>query len=204
MSNILSKYSYVLSFTIGIFLGIIAKVVDTPDILLMFPIFDDIMARFGIWVWVATLIAVLSKNSFRASLNTFVFFVGMLSTYYVYTILFLNFFPKSQIILWSCIALITPFCGFLIWYIHKKNNLAILIGSLPLILLITEWYFTASDNLLLLSIAYLCMLISLLAVIPTNKNRLLSFICGLLMSFILIMLIRKGIMINPYDQLLNI
>ena len=54
--------TFILQFIIGIVLGIIAKFTDGRDFLYYFPVFADIMGRFGIWVWVAALIAIRSKN----------------------------------------------------------------------------------------------------------------------------------------------
>ena len=201
----------ILPFIIGIVLGIIAKLIDVPYITSEFPIFDDIMGRFGIWVWAAALISIRSKTALLAAERSFVFFAGMLSAYYSYTVIFLHFFPKSQIILWGGIGAMTPFCGFLIWHVHKKSCYAYFISSLPFCILFSESYFTAftawnwnTKDKLFLFIAYLCFSISLLAVIPTNKKRLFSLIYGLLISIVLIKLIQTGIIVNLYNQLLNV
>lgn len=53
MSKAPNKRSLILLFIIGIILGITAKLVDVPAILFYFPIFDDIMGRFGIWGGIA-------------------------------------------------------------------------------------------------------------------------------------------------------
>mgnify|MGYP006883345653 FL=1 len=195
----------------GILLGITAKLVDVPYITCDYPVFDDMMGRFGIWVWAAALIAVRSRTPFHAAVRSFVFFVGMLSAYYGYTVLFLKFFPGSQMVLWDGIAMITPFCGFLMWHIHKNTSYADLIASLPFVLFFTEWYLTAFTaqnwsykDRLLLFIAYLCMTLSLAAAIPTNKRRIFSLFYAMLLSVVLIWLIQAGIMVNFYDQLLNV
>ncbi len=195
----------------GILLGITAKLVDVPYITCDYPVFDDMMGRFGIWVWAAALIAVRSRTPFHAAVRSFVFFVGMLSAYYGYTVLFLKFFPGSQMVLWGGIAMITPFCGFLMWHIHKNTSYADLIASLPFVLFFTEWYLTAFTaqnwsykDRLLLFIAYLCMTLSLAAAIPTNKRRIFSLFYAMLLSVVLIWLIQAGIMVNFYDQLLNV
>ncbi len=208
-----TAYSLFLPFIIGIVLGIIAKLIDVPYVTSKFPIFDDIMGRFGIWVWAAAIISILSKTALFAAVRSFAFFVGMLSAYYCYTVFFLNFFPKFQIVLWSGIAIITPFCGFMIWQIHREHHYANFISSLPFMIFFTEWYltvftgqywnFSSAKDELLLGIAYLCFVFSLLAVIPTSKKRLYSLLYGILASIILILLIRTGIIFNPYD-LLNI
>lgn len=195
----------------GILLGITAKLVDVPYITCDYPVFDDMMGRFGIWVWAAALIVVRSRTPFHAAVRSFVFFVGMLSAYYGYTVLFLKFFPGSQMVLWGGIAMITPFCGFLMWHIHKNASYADLIASLPFVLFFTEWYLTAFTaqnwsykDRLLLFIAYLCMTLSLAAAIPTNKRRIFSLFYAMLLSVVLIWLIQAGIMVNFYDQLLNV
>lgn len=195
----------------GILLGITAKLVDVPYITCDYPVFDDMMGRFGIWVWAAALIVVRSRTPFHAAVRSFVFFVGMLSAYYGYTVLFLKFFPGSQMVLWGGIAMITPFCGFLMWHIHKNTSYADLIASLPFVLFFTEWYLTAFTaqnwsykDRLLLFIAYLCMTLSLAAAIPTNKRRIFSLFYAMLLSVVLIWLIQAGIMVNFYDQLLNV
>lgn len=195
----------------GILLGITAKLVDVPYITCDYPVFDDMIGRFGIWVWAAALIVVRSRTPFHAAVRSFVFFVGMLSAYYGYTVLFLKFFPGSQMVLWGGIAMITPFCGFLMWHIHKNTSYADLIASLPFVLFFTEWYLTAFTaqnwsykDRLLLFIAYLCMTLSLAAAIPTNKRRIFSLFYAMLLSVVLIWLIQAGIMVNFYDQLLNV
>ena len=195
----------------GILLGITAKLVDVPYITCDYPVFDDMMGRFGIWVWAAALIVVRSRTPFHAAVRSFVFFVGMLSAYYGYTVLFLKFFPGSQMVLWGGIAMITPFCGFLMWHIHKNTSYADLIASLPFVLFFTEWYLTAFTaqnwsykDRLLLFIAYLCMTLSLAAAIPTNKRRIFSLFYAMLLSVVLIWLIQAGIMVNFHDQLLNV
>ena len=211
MSKKLNKRSLILPLIIGILLGIIAKFVDGRNIIHYFPILADIMGRFGIWVWVAALIAVRSKSPSLAALRSFAFFIGMLSAYYIYTVLFLKFLPKSQMILWGGISMITPFCGFLFWHVRKNKHYVNLIASLPLILFFTEWYLTAftvwywnTVDKLLLFIAYLCMTLSLLAAIPTNRKRLFSLLYGLFFSIIFIWLVQTGVVVNLYELLLNV
>lgn len=198
-------------FIIGIVSGIIAKLVDVTYITSRLPVFDDIMGRFAIWVWAAALISIRSKTALLASARSFLFFAGMLSAYYSYTVIFLHFSPKSQILLWGSISMIALLCGFLIWQVHRESYYTNFISSLPFILFFTEWYFTAfvtwnwntRDKLLLLAV-YICFSLSLLAVIPTAKKRLLSLLYGVILSIILTGLIQAGILINPYELLLNV
>jgi len=197
-------------FMVGVALGIIAKFADGRKILYYFPILADIMGRFGIWVWAAALIAVRSKTPLLAAARSPAFFAGMLMAYYGYTVLFLGFFPKSQVILWGIVAMVTPFCGFMIWHVHKKKHYTNVIASLPFILFFTEWYLTVFaeryltvEEKLLLLIVYIGMTFSLLAAIPAKK-RLFGLLYGLVLSALLIWLVQAGTAVNLYEQMLNV
>ena len=111
-------------FVLGLVLGFVAKLADSRYMLSNFHIFSDIMGRFGIWGWAAVLIAVFSRRPVFAAVRSFLFFAGMLIAYYSYTVLLLHFTPRSQILLWSGIALFTPACGFAIWYVRDYFDLA--------------------------------------------------------------------------------
>lgn len=193
--------SIIFAIIIGIILGLIAKLVDTPEMLVVLPILDDIFGRFSIWIFVATLLAVFSNTPMYAAVRVFSFFISMLLTYYVYTILFLGFFPKSQIILWGSISLISPFCAFVIWYSHQNKRIANILAALPIVALITEWYITGSENILLL-MTYVCMIICLLICVPKEGRRRLPII--LITAVMTLFFIKTGLMHFIYGELLNI
>jgi len=197
-------------FMVGIALGITAKFADGREILYYFPILADIMGRFGIWAWAAALIAIRSKTPLLAAARSPAFFAGMLMAYYGYTVLFLGFFPKSQVILWGIVAMATPFCGFIIWHVHKNKHYANLIASLPFALFFTEWYLTVFaewyltvEEKLSLLIVYIGMTFSLLAAVPAKK-RLFGLLYGLFLSVLLIRLVQAGVVVNLYEQMLNV
>lgn len=81
MTKTAKKHPLTLPFIIGVVLGIIAKLVDVPYITSELPVFDDIMGRFGIWVWAAALISVRSKTAHLAAARSFLFFAGMLTAF---------------------------------------------------------------------------------------------------------------------------
>jgi len=210
MQKDLNIRKLILPFMLGTALGITAKFADGREILYYFPILADIMGRFGIWVWAAALIAIRSKTPLLAAARSPAFFAGMLIAYYGYTVLFLGFFPKSQVILWGIVAMATPFCGFLIWHVHKKNHYANWIASLLFTLFFTEWYLTVFaekyltvEEKLSLLIVYIGMTFSLLAAVPAKK-RLLGLLYGLFLSMLLIWLAQAGIIVNIYEQMLNV
>ena len=185
---------------IGFILGLIAKLVDVPTITSVFPIFDDLFGRFGIWIFTATLLAVFSLTPMHAAIRVFSFFVSMLLTYYVYTILFLGFYPKSQIILWAIVSLVSPICAAIMWYAHQNKWFTNILAALPIVALCTEWYITGSVNILLLPL-YSFMIILLLMFVPRKKRQCLPII--LIATVMTFLLLKSGLMDFIYGKLLN-
>lgn len=195
-----SKNTIVMAVIVGIILGLLAKLADSRQITSTFPIFYEVLGRFGIWIWVATLLAVFSKTPLHAAVRVFFFFISMLTIYYLYTVLFLGFFPKSQILLWGAISLITPVCGFVMWYILENKLISSILAALPLVALFTEWYYTSKYDLLILAV-YMLMAIHLLMISPSIKQQLLILLFAVLMSFLFI---QAGFLYTLYEHLLNV
>lgn len=199
-SNI--KYNSILfAVIIGIFLGLTAKLVDVPEITGELPILDDIFARFGVWIFAATLLAVFSNTPVHAAIRVFSFFFTMLLTYYAYTILFLGFFPKAQIFLWSMISLISPFCAAAMWHAKENSSIANILAALPITALCTEWYVTGREDILL-QISYLGMIVCLFIYVSKNVKRCLPII--LITIIMTWLLIKTGCMELIYGEFLNI
>ena len=165
------KFLYsTLIFIAGIFFGIISKLLDeTASNLLpyFFEMLDlrNFFSRIGIWIFLAVLISVYSKSPIRSAINVFLFFVGMVVSYYLYTIIIAGFFPKSYIMIWIVMTIISPFLAFVCWYAKGNGIIAISISSIILMFLSRQtfafgfWYFDIINNLeLLLFIATIFVL----------------------------------------------
>ncbi len=89
----------VLIFIAGIVLGLFSKMIETT-LNNSLPYFLEVLdlgnffSPMGIWIFIAVLISVSSKSFIRSSVNVFLFFVGMVSSYYLCTILVAGFFLK--------------------------------------------------------------------------------------------------------------
>lgn len=193
--------SIILATIIGAILGLVAKLVDVPEITSVLPIFDDLFGRFGIWIFAASILSIFSNTPINAAIKVFSFFVSMLIVYYTYTILFLGFFPKTQIILWSSISLISPMCAAVMWHAKETKRIANILAALPIVVMCTEWYITGSENTLLLVI-YLCMIVCLLICVPQKVKRSLPII--VIAAVTTILLIKTGWMELIYGRLLNV
>ena len=141
-----------LLFIAGIILGVISKVLDeTPSNSL--PYFLEVMdlrnffSSMGVWIFLAVLISLYSRSPFKSAFNVFLFFVGMVGSYYLYTILIAGFFPKSYMLIWISMTFISPFMSFVCWYAKGKGVIAIFISSIIFMMLSRQafafgfWYF---------------------------------------------------------------
>lgn len=124
-------------------MGIVAKYLDTVAgvdgswRMNILPYFGGLCSRTGIWVLIATLIAAYSKTKISAALNTFMFFIGMLTGYYIYSAFLFGFFPTSYFLLWGSIALASPFLADIVWMAKKNLRLAWILPALPMGLLLS-------------------------------------------------------------------
>ncbi|MCM1053099.1 MAG: hypothetical protein NC483_03915 [Ruminococcus sp.] len=177
---------------IGIALGIFSKWLDNLSIndaiwwQQIVGVLDlrNIFSDFGIWIFIAVLISVFSTTPFRASLNVFLFFIGMTISYHLYTILFCGFNPNSYMMIWYTITLISPILAFICWYARGNCKLSIIISSgiLSVMLLfsfsIGMWYFYFK------SIVDTLLFVGIIIVLYNNyRNSICSLIGALVMAY---------------------
>lgn len=133
---------FVLLFGIG--MGVFSKFLDcTPSNELPYFIekidLSNFLGRVAIWYFLAVFIAVYSKTPSRAAVNVFVFFVGMLAGYYVYTRIFAGFYPdRAYFILWSGLTVISPVLAFVCWYARGRGKTAVIISSIIIAVLFLQ------------------------------------------------------------------
>jgi hypothetical protein len=133
---------YILSLVFGILLGAIAKYLDTVSVdgrwgSYFLSYLADIFTRPGIWVLIGTILAAYSKTLLRAALNTFLFFMGMLISYYAYSAYLFGIFPTSYFLLWSSAAIASPFLAIIVWKAKNDPRLAFVLPALPMGLLLS-------------------------------------------------------------------
>lgn len=162
----ISKIQYIqcafYSFGFGFVLGILSKWLDDtpsnglPDLLQSMDL-RNFFSRIAVWLFLAVGIAIYSYTPFSAACNVFVFFTGMLISYYGYSHFISGFFPKAYAFIWVCLTLISPFLGYICWYAKGKGKIAIILSAAILAVI---WNATFSFGLVYIEpISFLEMII---------------------------------------------
>ena len=182
-----------LIFLLGIILGIFSKWLDNLSIndtvwwqhILGVLDLGNVFSELGIWIFIAITISVFSKTPLRASLNVFLLFIGMTVSYHLYTIYVSGFNPKSYMMIWYKITLISPILAFICWYAKSKNKISLMISSLILTVMfilsfsIGMWYFyfkSIIDTILFIG--------AILVLYVSPKNSVYNLLIALLLAFV--------------------
>lgn len=184
----------ILILLFGIALGVFSKWLDNMSInnsiwwqhILGILDLRNVFSLFGIWLFIATTISVYSGTPLRASLNVFLFFLGMCTSYHLYSIYFAGFNPKSYMLIWYLITIISPILAFICWYAKGKGKISLTISSLitGAMLFVSFnigiWYFDIK------SIIDVIIFIGTLIVLYSNpKNTSINLVIAFILAFIL-------------------
>lgn len=119
---------------LGIMLGVISKYLDctaSNDLPFIFEYLDvrNFLGRFPVWIFLAVCISIYSMSAARASLNVFVFFAGMVTSYYLYSKFIAGFFPKSYAMIWVGFTFLSPVLAFICWYSKGSSKISAVISA---------------------------------------------------------------------------
>lgn len=130
-------FDTLISFMGGFILGLMSKILDLLPLDFVHDIFNSVdlgefFSRISIWLLLALLISIVSKTPLRAALNVFVFYIGMLFSYYAYSYIVIGYCPKIVVIFWLLLALISPILSAICWYAKSESLVGIILGSVIL------------------------------------------------------------------------
>lgn len=146
---------------VGIVLGVISKMLDETASNLLPPFIEaldlgNFFSRMGVWLFLAVIISIYSKSAVGAGLKVFLFFTGMVSSYYLYTIFIAGFFPRSYMMIWIVLTFISPLLAFTCWYSRGEKLISVVIAGLILMFITRQtfafgfWYLDVINMLELL------------------------------------------------------
>ncbi len=127
----------------GILLGVCAKALDETEVnelpaLLQRIDVGNFLSRFAIWIFFGVCLAVYSRTPGRAALNVFLFFLGMVGSYYLYSALVAGFFPRSYALIWFGITAVSPLLAFVCWYAKGEGGIAVALSGIILGVLFSQ------------------------------------------------------------------
>ncbi len=184
----------ILMFLMGIVLGIFAKFLDNLSIdsnvwwqnLIGILDLRNVFSLFGIWIFIAIAISVYSATPRRASLNVFLFFIGMTTSYHLYTIYFSGFNPKNYMLIWYGITLLSPFLAYICWYAKGTGKISFFINVIITTTMLLSsfslgfWYFDLNSFIDLLIFA------GTIIILYTNiKKTGYSLLFSIVLAFII-------------------
>ena len=184
---------------LGIAFGLFSKFLDfhqaeLPSVFMAIDRAVDVhnfLGRFAIWVLIALCISIYSNSAIRASVNVFVFFVGMVTSYYLYSNYVAGFFPRSYAMIWFGLTISSPFFAFICWYAKGKSKPAFMLSILILAVLFNMTFVYGWGYFEALSVLELAVFIIGLTVLrrDTLRSSVLMGTISIVLAFLLDMVI---------------
>ena len=182
----------------GIVLGIFSKWLDNTPLndsimwkrfLLGYLDLGNVFSMIGIWLLIALCISIYSATPLRASINVFIFFLGMNISYHIYTIIFAGFNPMNYMMIWYFLTLFSPILAFICWYSKGAGIIPVIINTCIIAIMILccfgigMWYFDFTSI-----INTIIFIITLIILYNTPQKSIITLIGCLVIAFVVILL----------------
>ena len=182
----------------GIVLGIFSKLLDNTPLndsimwkrfLLGYLDLGNVFSMIGIWLLIALCISIYSATPLRASINVFIFFLGMNISYHIYTIIFAGFNPMNYMMIWYFLTLFSPILAFICWYSKGAGIIPVIINTCIIAIMILccfgigMWYFDFTSI-----INTIIFIITLIILYNTPQKSIITLIGGLVIAFVVTLL----------------
>ena len=138
---------------------------------------------------IALCISIYSATPLRASINVFIFFLGMNISYHIYTIIFAGFNPMNYMMIWYFLTLFSPILAFICWYSKGAGIIPVIINTCIIAIMILccfgigMWYFDFTSI-----INTIIFIITLIILYNTPQKSIITLIGGLVIAFVVILL----------------
>lgn len=184
----------ILMLLFGVGMGVLSKFLDcTPSNelpgLLEYLDVRNFLGRFAVWVLIGLWLSVSSHSPGSAAVHVFLFFLGMVSSYYLYSEYVAGFFPRSYAMVWFGFTAISPLLSLLCWYAGGKGMRAFALSVVSLAVLFWcsfagGWFYVEPRSGLEL-LTFLCGIAVLRR--DTLKASVLMTVLGIALGFVLLL-----------------
>ncbi len=175
-----------LVFLLGVGLGILSKYLDEnhaelPEIFWMLDEQLDLhnfLGGLSPWIVLAVSLAAYSKTPAQAAAHVFVFFVGMVGSYYLYSKYIAGFFPRHYAMIWFGLTAVSPVLAVLCWYARGTGKTAVILSACILAVLINTAFAYGFFYVSVRSALDLAMLIIGIFVLRRSPGETGAMLCG--------------------------
>ena len=180
-------------FVAGILLGIFSKWLDTLALdgtiwwnrILEITDLGNFFSDLAVWLLFALAIVLYSPSKKEAALNVFLFFAGMCIAYHLFSILFGGFNPRSYMMRWYLITLVSPILAVLCCYAKKEGVLSLILSAGIMGVFLLSCFAVGRFYLDLRGILYTVVFVLAVMLIYQNwKQLLISLVGGLLLALL--------------------
>lgn len=96
--------------------------------------------RLAVWILLGTVLSVYAETPLRAGINTNLFFLSMITGYYLYCNYVLGFLPKQYMMVWVVISVASFFLAQLCWYARGQGPVAVILSDIILGVLFAQTF----------------------------------------------------------------
>ena len=133
-----------------------------------------IIANWGLWIFVAALLAYYSQSAMGAALNTFLYFAGVVMAYYAHFALVGGDVGVGTLIRPLILSVIGALVGFLTWHAGAKEWLGAICAAVPISLLVAEGYPIYYSRSMSLAFDILCAIVLYILLCRGKVQRLMA------------------------------